>query len=174
MAKEQPTGKPKRRSVKRTRVEISAGGIVFRRTPRGIRIAFILDPFGKWAFAKGHVERGETIEEAAVRETREEMGLRDLKVVAPLGTIDFWFKDRYRPKTRGVLVHKYVHYFLMETKPQARGRPQKKERIRKIIWVSLGRAGRQSDYKDVRPILERMQEYFRDARRGDESAGKKR
>src|SRR3989338_7733862 len=107
--------KQKRLGTERMKVEISAGGIVFKRTPRGVRVAFIMDPYNKWAFAKGHVEKGETVEQAALRETREEMGLRKLRIVAPLGVIDFWFHDRYRPETKGVLVHKYVHYFLMQT-----------------------------------------------------------
>ena len=134
------TGSRKRRgikkSVKKARVEISAGGIVYRRTPKGVRVALILDPFKKWTFAKGHVEEGETIRQAAVRETKEEMGLDDVRIVAPLGKIDFWFRDQYRPETRGVLVHKHVHYFLMEADPDAMGKRQKKERIRRILWVS--------------------------------------
>lgn len=138
---------------KRVKTEISAGGIVYKRTPGGARVAFILDPYRKWAFAKGHVERGETTEQAAARETIEEMGIDEVRVVAPLGTIDFWFRDRYRPETKGVLVHKYVYYFLMEAPSHAAGRPQKKEKIRRVIWVSPRRALRTSSYEDVRPIL---------------------
>lgn len=148
------------RDTSNAQVEISAGGIVFKRTQRGVRIAFILDPFGKWAFAKGHVEQGETIIEAAIRETREEMGIHDLTVVAPLGTIDFWFRERYRKENRGATIHKYVHYYLMEAPAYVKGRPQRKERIRKIIWVGLRRLSHTSSYDDVRPILERVMEYF--------------
>jgi len=141
-------------------MEISAGGIVYKRTPQGVRIAFILDPFGKWAFAKGHVEKGETIEQAAVRETREEMGIEEVRIVKPLGTIDFWFRDRYRPETRGVMVHKYVHYFLMEAPGHTKGKPQKQEKIRRVIWVKLANMLRRSSYEDVRPILVRVVRNF--------------
>ncbi len=144
----------------KTRLEISAGGIVFKRTPQGVRVAFILDPFRKWAFAKGHVEKGETVEAAALREVREEMGLGRLRPVAKLGKIDFWFRDRYRPETRGTLIHKYVHFFLFEAPPGATGRPQKKERIRRIIWVPLRKMSFVSGYKDVRPVINRAKEYF--------------
>jgi ADP-ribose pyrophosphatase YjhB (NUDIX family) len=142
-------------------VEVSAGGIVFKRTPRGVRVAFILDPFGKWAFAKGHVEAGESVEHAAVRETMEEMGLDQLRIVTPLGVIDFWFRDRYRKEMKGVLVHKYVHYYLMEAPSDAKGKPQRQEKIRRIIWVGLGRLMKTSSYDDVRPILEKVYAYFR-------------
>lgn len=158
--KRKPTGKRAAPKKGRTKVEVSAGGIVFKRTPHGVRIALIMDPFGKWAFAKGHVEKGETLEEAAQRETREEMGLGRLKIVAPLGVIDFWFRDRFRKETKGVLVHKFVHYFLMEAPPKAKGQPQKKERIRKVVWLSLLQADRTSSYKDVAPMLRKVREYF--------------
>lgn len=150
----------KRSPSERVKVEISAGGIVFKRTPKGVRVAFIMDPFKKWAFAKGHVEKGESIIDAAVRETREEMGIDKLRVVAPLGTIDFWFRDRYRAETKGVLVHKYVHYFLMQAPSGAKGSPQRKEKIRSVIWVGLRRAMRTSSYDDVRPILAKAMSFF--------------
>jgi 8-oxo-dGTP pyrophosphatase MutT (NUDIX family) len=159
----EPTARSHKRktpAARRVKVEISAGGVVFKRTPQGVLVAMILDPFTKWAFAKGHVEAGETVEEAALRETQEEMGLESLRVVAPLGRIDFWFRDRYRPETSGMLVHKYVHYFLLEAPPDAKGRPQVKEKIRRVVWVSLKQATARSSYKDVLPMLERVRSYF--------------
>jgi len=59
------TEKQQKTETERMKVEISAGGIVFKRTPKGVRVAFIMDPYSKWAFAKGHVEKGETVEHAA-------------------------------------------------------------------------------------------------------------
>jgi 8-oxo-dGTP pyrophosphatase MutT (NUDIX family) len=147
------SGAVKARKNEKAKVEISAGGIVYRRTPKGVRVALILDPFGKWTFAKGHVEEGETVRQAAARETREEMGLDEVKMVAPLGKIDFWFRERYRPETRGSLIHKYVHYFLMEVDASVKGTPQKKEHIRKIIWVPPHKMMSQSSYKDVKPVV---------------------
>ena len=147
----------------RTKLEISAGGIVFKRTPQGVRVAFILDPYGKWAFAKGHVEKGESILEAALRETREEMGLGRLTVVAPLGKIDLWFKDRYRPETRGVMIHKPVHFFLMEAPPGAKGQPQAKERIRRLIWVPVHKMSALTGYKDTKEIIAKAKKYFNES-----------
>lgn len=147
--------RPKKTGGK-VKVEVSAGGVVFKRTPRGVRVAFIMDPYGKWTFAKGHPEKGETLEQAAIRETREEMGLGRLKIIAALGKIDIWFRDRYRPESRGMLIHKYIHYYLMEAPPRAKGQPQQKERIRRIIWVPMRNASTTAGYKDIMPFIVRM------------------
>ncbi len=140
---------------KQVQTEYSAGGVVFRKTPRGIEIAFLLDPFHKWTFAKGHIERGESIKSAAVREVKEEMGIKTLRVIAPLGRIDWWFKERrgtvHSPK--GAMVHKFAYYFLMETPSHTMLRPQKGELIQAVRWVSIASALRFSNYKDVKPVL---------------------
>jgi 8-oxo-dGTP pyrophosphatase MutT (NUDIX family) len=135
--------------------EDSAGGVVFKVAPTGIQVAFVKDPYGKWTFAKGHVEKGETMEQAAVRETQEEMGLRSLRVVAPLGLIELRFTDRYRPETKGREIHKLVHYFLLQAAPGAFGRPQRSEKIGGLVWVPLARAMERSSYGDAVPILDR-------------------
>jgi 8-oxo-dGTP pyrophosphatase MutT (NUDIX family) len=61
----------------------------------------------EWVLPKGHVEPGESTEAAARREVREETGI-DGRVVAPLGTVDYWFL------VDGTRVHKTVHHFLLE------------------------------------------------------------
>jgi ADP-ribose pyrophosphatase YjhB (NUDIX family) len=94
-----PRKKSNNRPPPKVQVEISAGGVVYKRTRQGLRLSLMLDPFGKWTFAKGHVEPGETIEQAAVRETTEEMAIRGLKLKHPLGIIDFWFREKYRPSS---------------------------------------------------------------------------
>ncbi len=59
-----------------------------------------------WALPKGTPDSGETIEETALRETREETGL-DVEIEAPIGPIRYFF---VRGSTR---FHKTVHFFLM-------------------------------------------------------------
>ena len=142
-------------------LEHSAGGVVFKVAPRGIQVAFQKDPYGRWTFAKGHVEDGEALEEAAVRETQEEMGLRSLRIIAKLGTIELWFTDRYRAETKGRMVHKYVHYFLLQAAPGAFGRPQASENIKAMTWVTLDQVMAKSSYEDAVPILQRALRFLR-------------
>ena len=59
-----------------------------------------------WALPKGTPDSGETIEETALRETREETGLK-VEIQRPLRSIRYYF---VRGSTR---FHKTVHFFLM-------------------------------------------------------------
>jgi len=75
--------------------------------PRGALIGRV-DRRGRllWSLPKGHVEPGETAEQAAIREVEEETGISG-EILARLGTIDFWFI------ADGRRVHKTVHHFLL-------------------------------------------------------------
>ncbi len=92
--------------------EISAGVIVYRKTPRGIKFLILYHGNNYWNFAKGKIESEEKSWEAAVREVREETGLKlhDLKFKKNFKTSEkfsFW-----RGKER---VFKVVIFYLAET-----------------------------------------------------------
>ncbi len=59
--------------------QFSAGGIVIKRS-NGTKVLLIKDRFGKWTWPKGHIEKGETSEDAALREITEETGLRNVSI----------------------------------------------------------------------------------------------
>jgi 8-oxo-dGTP pyrophosphatase MutT (NUDIX family) len=114
---------------------------------RGALIAR-LDRRGRlvWSLPKGHVEPGETQEQAAVREVEEETGIRG-RVLAPLGTIDFWFVAEDRR------VHKTVHHFLLE---QESGELSDADiEVVEVAWVPLSDARGRLAYADERELVER-------------------
>lgn len=128
---------------------------MFKRTRHGVFVAMLMDAYGKWTFPKGHVRRGESLQEAAQRECFEEMGLMGLRAGRKLGRIDIWFVDRYVHK--GHLIHKFIYYFLFEARGQARVRVPRQntqgERILEVAWVPLGGVLSRSNYKDLEGIL---------------------
>ena len=95
----------------KSRVEtpVSAGGVVYRRNGGQLETVLCgrLQPV-RWSLAKGTPDPGETLEQTALREVREETGL-EVEIDGPLGSIDYWFADR----AKDVRYHKTVHYYLM-------------------------------------------------------------
>jgi 8-oxo-dGTP pyrophosphatase MutT (NUDIX family) len=91
--------------------ETSAGGVIIDVHDGVARIAVIArrNRAGRveWCLPKGHLEHNETLEQAAVREVAEETGIVG-RVLASLGSIDYWFS------ASGNRVHKTVHHFLLE------------------------------------------------------------
>lgn len=90
-----------------SRIATAAGGVVVRTGADGPEVVLagrIAD--GSWVFPKGTPDPGETIEETALREVREETGLT-VRIVRPLGTMEYWFA------AGGERVHKIVHFFVM-------------------------------------------------------------
>ncbi len=102
--------------------EFSAGGVVFRKQIAKSKmqkygILFLLRRASGgeeyrgtlgWTLPKGWIDEGETVEQAAVRETREEAGV-EAKITGKLETIKYFYKD-----TEGEKVMKFVTYYLME------------------------------------------------------------
>ena len=71
-----------------------AGGVVVRYEAGAPIFLLVRSSDGKnWLFPKGHVEVGETADQAAVREVREETGV-EATVRAPLGHLQFHLDDK--------------------------------------------------------------------------------
>lgn len=155
--KKKPSKSSARNKHRRVEQEVSAGGIVFRRHGGHVEFALMLDSYDKWAFPKGHVEEGESIEEAAARETLEELGLSEIRLLETLGKIDIWFRDRYQKK--GALIHKDIHYFLFETTADAELHPDPEEHAYEGKWVRPEKLLATSSYADMVPVLKRALAY---------------
>ncbi|MCW2497202.1 NUDIX hydrolase [Jatrophihabitans sp.] len=129
--------------------EFSAGGLVVDLAgdvPLGALIART-DRHGRllWSLPKGHIEAGETPEQAAVREVAEETGISGV-ILAELGTIDFWFV------ADGRRIHKTVQHFLL----RATGGELSDADIEvtEVAWVPLPDISAQLAYPDERGLVD--------------------
>jgi ADP-ribose pyrophosphatase YjhB (NUDIX family) len=91
----------------RIKYEVSAGGLVLRRTDQGIEALLIGRGTPRvWSLPKGHVEARETHEMAALRDVREETGCW-AESLKKLSDISYWFY------LNGTKHKKSVHFYLM-------------------------------------------------------------
>jgi 8-oxo-dGTP pyrophosphatase MutT (NUDIX family) len=142
-------------SKRRAELEVSAGGIVFRRLPgEGAKYLLIRDSYNNWGFPKGHLEGNESPAEAAIRETAEETGLDHLVLHGPIRVIDWHFRFRGRH------IHKYCHFFLFES-PEGEVCPQVDEGITACQWLPLNEALEILSYDNARGVLKRSGEMVR-------------
>ena len=101
-----PAAKPK------TLEQISAGGVAFRRLNSELEIAIIsVAPSGRWQLPKGLIDAGETPEQAAGREVREEAGI-ETELLEKIKTIEYWYFGEH--KNERARFHKLVHFYLMK------------------------------------------------------------
>jgi len=130
---------------------ISSGGVVFRPAGAGYEVALIRVARADgdaWAIPKGWVEKGEDLEQTAVREVREETGL-DAKVLRKLGEITYEF---YSKADRSRIV-KTVHLFLMEWLDGDTA--DHDDEVEEVRWFPLEDALLTLTYKNEREMLEK-------------------
>lgn len=129
--------------------EYSAGGLVVdleAEVPLGALIGRT-DRQGRllWSLPKGHIEAGETAEQAAVREVAEETGISG-EIVAELGTIEFWFV------ADGRRIHKTVrHYLLRATGGELSDADVE---VTEVAWVPLPDIRARLAYPDERGLVD--------------------
>jgi 8-oxo-dGTP pyrophosphatase MutT (NUDIX family) len=132
--------------------DVSAGGVVFRRTEgaEGVAIALVgrLRP-PRWALPKGTPRAGETLEETAVREVSEETGLQ-ARVVQPLERIEYWFA------WGGVRHFKIVHFYLMEMVGGDTAHHDGEYDV--VEWFSVGEGLRLLSYPNEVRVVEKAQQ----------------
>ncbi len=105
--------------------------------------------FGKWDLPKGHIEKGESKEVAAIREVEEECGIRGLQIKEALETTYhiFKFKNSLRMKV--------TYWFLMETSFSGELIPQEEEGITDVVFKNKTEVGEalKNTYENIRLLF---------------------
>jgi 8-oxo-dGTP pyrophosphatase MutT (NUDIX family) len=132
------------------RREVSAGGVAFRLRDEdgGFDVALIRTHEGRWQLPKGWIEDGETPEQAAIREVREEAGV-DAELVGPLDTIRYTYKSTYDPEP--ALVQKQVHFFLLRYVGGSTG--DHDDEVLEARWTEIAEAEQMLAFKDEKRMV---------------------
>jgi ADP-ribose pyrophosphatase YjhB (NUDIX family) len=164
---------------------VSAGGVVYRQGDGGIEtvlcgrsltsiasgdeedprergIRFPPECF-RWSLAKGTPDRGETLEQTALREVREETGL-EVELEAPISSITYWFADR----ESSVKFRKTVHFYLMS--PVGGHIDQHDPEFDVVQWFDVNEALTSMAYGNEAGVLRRAVDLIK-SRQGQDSDG---
>ena len=126
--------------------EYSSGGVVYRQSGSSFDIALIYRTrHDDWSLPKGHIEAGESREQAALREVKEETGL-DARIVLALGEATYFFR-----KKGGDLIRKTVYHYLLEAITTELGKPNWE--VTEARWAPIAEAQALLSYEKDREIV---------------------
>lgn len=142
MRRETQPYRPDRPSVP----ELAAGTLLFHSSSTEVLLLYETAE-DRWCFPKGHVETGETLAQAAIRETREETGIREFSLQEEIGEVSYRFFD---PR-KGRNVFKTTVYFRALTS-ESGAHPE--STFSAYRWVPTSEALRLVAYDSDRRVLE--------------------
>ena len=138
--------------------EDSAVGIipVYKKGDAEFLFCIVKEADGHWGFPKGHKEEGESDEEAALRELREETGIEKVDLIR-----EQKFSEHYSFVRDEDRVEKTVVYIIgiVDTTEHLRS-PEFRDEISECKWVPYAHAKQTLTYPEAREVLDRAWEYM--------------
>jgi 8-oxo-dGTP pyrophosphatase MutT (NUDIX family) len=138
----------------------SAGGVIIKTERERPFVLLIKDGYGHWTWPKGHIEKGESPEDAALREITEETGLKKIGIEAKIGEQTYYFK------LKGELIFKTVYIFLVKASAREKLVIQASE-IADAKWLPAEDALKAIEYKGSREMVEKGIRLFREKYKSD-------
>ncbi len=123
-----------------------SGAVVYAEHEGQLYLALVHDIFGHWTLSKGKIEEGESVEEGATRELKEEIGL-DITIEAELGNNEYVASNPELGKVR-----KQVHYFLAKS-DYAELVLEQKGGLDDAKWFKVADILELNFYEDILPIV---------------------
>ncbi len=133
------------------RTATSAGGIILRDVKGELKIALAQRRKNSkpWTLPKGHVDEGESLEQAALREIYEETGLCGVQLIKYLGSF-----LRELLKSNGDIEQKTIHYFLAYSPGNEASSAPSDPSFVEVGWFSPEQAFELIPNKDDRNFLQ--------------------
>ena len=127
----------------------SAGGIVVKSDDGPKVLVTQHSKHHGWDFPKGHIEQGESGEQAALREVEEETGVK-AEIIEKVGHTEyFYFED-------GVRNFKTVVYFLM--KYVGEGEATTAVEVSEMLWLDPDEVENKLTFKDTKALWKKAKE----------------
>lgn len=130
-------------------IEQKAGGVVYRNDGNSFQFALVHDVFGYWTLSKGSPKEGEKIEDTAERKVKEELGIKNAKIVQKLGENEYIAKDPEKGQVR-----RQVTYFLIQTTDEELDLAESGG-LDDAKWVGPDEFQSLKTYPDIKPLLEK-------------------
>ncbi len=129
--------------------ETSAGAVIFRNTKKGRLYLVLHYPSGHWDLVKGKMEGGESPRQTAVREAREETGIKDLEFIR-----DFRETIGYTFQFEGRRINKKVIFYLAKTETESVTISHEHQ---DFLWLSFGDAKLKTTYDNARRTISKAE-----------------
>jgi 8-oxo-dGTP pyrophosphatase MutT (NUDIX family) len=114
----------------------------------------------RWQMPKGVVDKGESTEDAAVREVREEAGI-DSELVERIDKVEYWYF--WNEDGQRIRYHKYVYFYLLRYKSgDVRDHDQE---VNEARWFDTDEAIEVLAFKSEKKIVEKAKELLESAPR---------
>ena len=134
------------------REQKSAGIVLFRNTSNKNEFLLLNYPQGHWDFIKGKVEQGETLYEAASRETKEETGISDIEFID-----GFEESVEYNFKFKNEDIHKIVIFFLAKTNEK---KITLSHEHNDFVWLEYNDALKKTTFRNAKNVLSKTNEFL--------------
>lgn len=132
--------------------EQSAGTVLFVEENNEKKFLLLHYPTGHWDFVKGKIENNESLEQAAIRETKEETGITDIEFIK-----GFKEKIEYSFKFDGDIVQKEVIFFLAKTNTK---QVEISYEHLDYVWLDFNNALNKITYENAKNILKKSKNYL--------------
>ena len=137
-----------------TKLQFSAGGVAFRKQDGRIDVALIsVGEDNRWQLPKGLVDKGESTEDAAIREVREEAGI-DTEMVTRIDKVEYWYF--WKENGQRIRYHKFVYFYLLRYK--AGDVRDHDHEVNEARWINIDDAIEMLAFDNEKKIIEKAKE----------------